>query len=93
MNDILHPFLFGYLLSISLFAFILFGIDKKRARYKAWRISESRLLLVSVLGGSAGSLYGMYVFRHKIRCHKFSIGLPLLFFLQLTAGVYLFFRF
>lgn len=82
----------GYLLLISLFTFILFGVDKKRARRKKWRIPETQLLLSSFLGGSIGALLGMYVFHHKTRHLKFSGGLPLILIIQVIigTGVYLF---
>lgn len=54
-----------YLLSISVVAFYLFARDKKLASRQQWRIPESRLLLVSLFGGSVGSVLAMLMFRHK----------------------------
>ena len=51
----------------SALAFLLFGIDKLRAKRRAWRIRESVLLGITLLGGSAGALLGMSLFRHKTR--------------------------
>lgn len=85
-----HLIFIGYLLCISLLTFILFGVDKRRAVRKAWRIPESRLLLASLLGGSAGGLLGMYIFNHKTRHNKFTMGLPIILMLQIMAGIYLF---
>ena len=51
----------------SALAFLLFGIDKLRAKRRAWRIRESVLLGITMLGGSAGALLGMSLFRHKTR--------------------------
>lgn len=87
------PVLTGYLLFISLLAFILFGADKRKARHKKWRIPESRLLAISFLGGSVGGLLGMYIFHHKTQHLKFSIGLPCILLLQILTGVYLFSHF
>ena len=53
--------------AISLLAFILYGIDKQKARRGLWRISEKTLLLTSFLGGAAGGLLAMQLFRHKTR--------------------------
>lgn len=86
-------FLTSYLLLMSLLTFILFGIDKRKARNKKWRIPESRLLAISFLGGSIGGLLGMYIFHHKTQHSKFTIGLPCILMLQILAGVYLFSRF
>ena len=56
-----------YLVIINLIAFLTFGADKRRARRDRRRVRESTLFLLAVLGGSAGALLGMYVFRHKTR--------------------------
>lgn len=79
----------GYLLLASSLAFILFGLDKRRARRGQWRISEATLLGLALFGGSPGALLGMYYFRHKTRHAKFRYGLPLLLFLQLSLLLYL----
>lgn len=82
--------LWGYLLLVNLLAFALFGIDKRRARLGRWRIPESTLLLLALLGGSLGAIIGMYYFRHKTRHRKFRYGLPLILLLQLGSVLYLF---
>ena len=46
--------LIAALLLINLLAFILYGIDKQKAKRGAWRIPEATLLLVAALGGSVG---------------------------------------
>lgn len=67
-----------YLLLINTISFALFKTDKKRARKREWRIPESTLLLVSILGGAVGGILGMNVFRHKTKKAVFVIGMPLL---------------
>ncbi len=57
---------------INAIVFLLYGVDKGRARRDAWRISE-RTLLVSALFGCWGGLAGMLVFHHKTRKMKFRI--------------------
>lgn len=59
--------LFFLFLAISAVTFVLYGVDKSRAKQGKWRISERTLLLFSFLGGGAGGLCGMYLFRHKTR--------------------------
>ncbi len=61
----------------SLIAFVLFGVDKARAKQRRRRIPERVLLGISALGGSVGALLGMQVFRHKTRHVKFLIGIPI----------------
>ena len=82
--------LWGYLILMNLIAFALYGIDKRRAKQGAWRISEYTLLLVALLGGSLGALLGMRYFRHKTRHRKFRYGVPLILLLQLGLGLYFF---
>ena len=57
----------AYLVTINIIALALYGIDKYRAVRHKWRIPERTLLLVSFIGGSAGALMGMFLFRHKTR--------------------------
>ena len=79
----------GYVLLINLFAFSLFGIDKRKAVKRKWRIPEATLLTVAALGGGAGALLGMYTFHHKTRKPKFYVlGFFLLkdFLLAFTAN-------
>lgn len=67
-----------YCLFINLITFVLFYLDKKRARNRQWRIPESTLLFASLLGGALGGLIGMNLFRHKTKKMKFTIGMPLI---------------
>lgn len=78
---------------INVIAFAMYGIDKEQARKGRWRISESALLGVALLGGSIGALAGMYVFRHKTRKAKFYIGVPIIIVLQAFILVALMFDF
>ena len=77
------------LLIINLLAFVLYGVDKSRAKRGAWRISEKTLLLVALLGGAFGALAGMLFFRHKTRHTVFRIGLPLMAILWAVTLVFL----
>lgn len=71
-----------YLLLINALGFVLMLLDKRRARKKQWRISEATLMIVALVGGSAGSLLGMYAAHHKTRKLKFTAGIPLILLLQ-----------
>ena len=81
-----------YELIINLLAFVLFGVDKYKAKRGQWRISEWRLMLLSLFGGGAGALCGMYVWRHKTQHKLFVIGVPLLVILHFALLYYLFLR-
>ena len=78
-----------YLLILNIIGFALMGIDKKRAKKRDWRISEAALFGAALLGGSLGSLIGMYLFRHKTRHPKFYLGIPALLVLQLAVAIVL----
>lgn len=59
----------------NLATFIFYGMDKIKAVNNEWRISEKRLLRLSMLG-PFGSWLGMKVFRHKVKKPKFYVGIP-----------------
>ena len=67
----------SYLLIINLIAFVLYGIDKKRAIRNEFRIRERILLWIARLGGAIGSWLGIKLFRHKTKHTKFRIVVPL----------------
>ena len=83
-------YLILYLLLINALAFVLMLVDKQKARRNLWRIPESTLIGIAVIGGSAGTLLGMYTFRHKTRHIKFTIGVPVILALQLALAAAIF---
>ena len=76
-----------YLTIINALGFLLMLIDKQKARKKKWRISETKLLLTAVAGGSIGTLFGMYTFRHKTLHNKFTLGVPAILFGQILLVI------
>lgn len=83
--------LFLYVIIVNIAGFAAMGIDKKRARRKAWRIPESTLFLIALIGGSIGSIAGMYFFRHKTLHRTFVWGMPAILIVQVLAILYLLF--
>lgn len=77
------------LLALNLITFITYGIDKRKARKSHWRIPESTLLLLALLGGSIGAWLGMKAWRHKTQHAKFYIGIPLIISGQIILLIYL----
>lgn len=67
-----------YILFINTITFGAFALDKKRAIKNQWRIPESTLLILSLIGGSLGGLLAMKIVKHKTKKMKFTIGIPLL---------------
>jgi uncharacterized membrane protein YsdA (DUF1294 family) len=78
-----------YLIGINVLTFLVYGLDKWKARRDQWRIPEATLLMLAVLGGSIGALLGMTVFHHKTRHKKFQIGLPLILLAQILLTYFL----
>ncbi len=79
-----------YLILINITGFAVMGIDKWKARKQAWRIPEKTLFLISILGGSIGSIAGMYTFHHKTKHWYFVIGMPLILIVQAAASCYIY---
>ena len=79
-----------YLLLINALGFLLMLIDKWKAKHNRWRIPEATLMGGAAIGGSIGSLLGMYTFRHKTKHIKFTLGIPLILAVQLAALAYFF---
>lgn len=79
----------AYILGINLLGFFFMGIDKRRARRRAFRIPEATLFTVALLGGSIGSIAGMYFFHHKTRHRHFVYGMPGILILQIILLILL----
>ena len=79
-----------YLACVNLAGFILMGVDKLKAKRRKWRIPEATLFLVAVIGGSIGSIAGMYIFRHKTQHMYFVIGMPIILVIQIIFGIIIF---
>ena len=79
----------GYLLAVNTTSFLLYGIDKYKAKNGRWRISEATLLMMAVIGGSIGAWVGMRLWHHKTMHKKFKYGIPIIIILQVVLAVYL----
>ncbi|MDH6254115.1 uncharacterized membrane protein YsdA (DUF1294 family) [Chryseobacterium sp. H1D6B] len=72
-----------YLFLINAAAFLVFGYDKFLAKHHKRRISELMLLFVTFIGGTAGALLGMAVFRHKVSKKSFILKFGLVVLVQI----------
>ena len=82
----LEWFVCCYFAGLSLALLVCMGADKAAAVAGRRRIPETTLLALAVLGGSAGGVLGMLLFRHKIRKPAFSVGFPLILLVQLALA-------
>ena len=78
-----------YLLAINIVTFLLYGIDKYKAKKGRWRISEATLIALAVIGGSIGAWGGMHIWHHKTKHKKFKLGIPTIIILQIALAIYL----
>ena len=77
-----------YLIGINVLTFLLYGIDKWKARRGKWRIPEDTLIWLAIVGGSIGALLGMYLFRHKTQHTKFTLGVPAILIVQAALAYF-----
>ena len=75
----------AWLIAANAMAVLLTVWDKSRARRRVWRVPESTLWLVALLGGSAMMCLTMLMIGHKTLHRRFMIGLPLLMVAQMVA--------
>lgn len=77
-------YIVSYLIIINLIGFAIMGIDKLKAKKRAWRIPESTLFVVALIGGSLGTTAAMHIFRHKTRHWYFLYGMPAILIVQIA---------
>ena len=78
-----------YLLAVNIATFLLYGIDKYKAKKSKWRISEATLLTMAAIGGSIGAWAGMRLWHHKTMHKKFKYGIPVIIIMQIALVTYL----
>ena len=79
-----------YILIINLIGFFSMGLDKFKAKRGAYRISEKALFIIALIGGSIGSIIGMYKFHHKTKKTAFVFGMPMILVGQIVLIIYCF---
>lgn len=78
-----------YIAFINIVAFVAYGVDKLLSKRDGWRIPESVLLLLAVVGGSIGAWFGVGCWNHKTLHKRFRYGIPVIILLQLLLCCYL----
>jgi uncharacterized membrane protein YsdA (DUF1294 family) len=86
LTNVLNPGnLVTAFIAMNFFAFAAFGIDKMKAEAGKWRVQESTLLMLALMGGTPGAYAGRAAFRHKTRKQPFCNQLHTIAVLQLLA--------
>ena len=78
-----------YLIAVNLLTFCLYGHDKSAAVRGKSRVPNRVLIGLAVIGGSPGALAGMYLFRHKTKKWYYTVTIPAILLLQITAALFL----
>ena len=82
-------YVYIYIGIINFLTFLIFGIDKYKAKKNYSRISERALFLMCFIGGGIGGFVGMYTFRHKTKKWYFNLLVPI----SIVLGVYVWYYF
>ncbi len=85
----LYTIVTAYFILINLVGVFVMWSDKRRAKKGAWRIKESTLFAVALLGGALGTTCGMYWFRHKTRHWYFKYGFPAILIVETALLVWI----
>ena len=84
----MNSILLYYIIGVNVITFMVYGIDKLKAKKGKWRIPEATLLLLAIVGGSIGAWTGMKVWHHKTMHKKFKYGVPLILMIQIGLCLY-----
>ncbi|MBC7311005.1 MAG: DUF1294 domain-containing protein [Rhizobium sp.] len=87
MTSVNLPILVAIAALYNVVVFGVYAFDKAAARNGDWRVRESTLLWLAVLGGGIGAFLGQRLLRHKTRKPPFFVVLPVLFVLQVLLAV------
>ncbi len=86
-------FIIGYIIFINILGLWAMWSDKRKAKRGKWRISEHALMMICLFGGGFGTISGMYLFRHKTKKLKFSVGMPTILISEIALIIYLTIKF
>ena len=83
----LVQFFIIYLVIINFLGCIIMGIDKLKAKRGSRRIPENTLFMFTILGGGVGTILGIYIFRHKTKKKKFTVGMPIILIIEVLLFI------
>ena len=73
---------------VNVVVFLMYAVDKAKAKKGAWRTPEVKLMTAGAIG-IIGALLGMVVCHHKTKKPLFSVGLPIIFFVEAALAVFI----
>ena len=79
-----------HLISINIITFVMYGYDKRKAKYGGWRVSEAMLHMSALVGGTIGAIAGQKYFRHKTKKSSFKVLFWIFFVIQILAAIFLY---
>ncbi|MEA4848303.1 MAG: DUF1294 domain-containing protein [Clostridiaceae bacterium] len=78
-----------YLIIVNIAAFAIMGTDKYKAQRNKWRVSETSIFILGLIGGGTGIFLGMRFFRHKTKHLKFTLGIPVIVIINIIMLGYI----
>jgi uncharacterized membrane protein YsdA (DUF1294 family) len=78
-----------YLIIVNIAAFAIMGTDKHKAQRNKWRVSETSIFILGLIGGGTGIFLGMRFFRHKTKHLKFTLGIPVIVIINIIMLGYI----
>ena len=79
-----------WLAAANITGFAVCAADKRAAKRGVWRVRESTLFVLALIGGSVGVWLAILLFRHKTRKLKFTVLIPLICIVQAAAVLWAF---
>ena len=80
-------FVFYGIVAINMIAFIMYGLDKLKAKRGKWRISETALFVIAMVGGSVGALMAMSLFHNKTQKNSFMYAIPVIMIVLVAVAL------
>ena len=84
-----YKFVLIYVIIMNLLAFLIYGVDKRRAVNDQRRIPNVTLLGLAFIGGSIGGLAAVYCFRHKTNKDYYTVGIPFILLMQIVVLLFI----
>ena len=78
-----------FYITVSLFTFILYAVDKSAAKNNLWRTQESTLHFFSLAGGWPGAVIAQQTLRHKSKKQSFRAVFWVTVILNIGAFIWL----